>query len=111
MIGGEILRLRKNGQRPDAPVIVSLVGRLRSGFPIVVVPMSQPIQDLDLRMMVDLDVIIAHAGRSTGRTVDLADALVCAQVRNLECWNVRKDRWIAVVCHHLTAIKEVPPCI
>jgi hypothetical protein len=111
VIGEEILRLRRKGLRPHAPVIVSLVGRLRSGFPVVVIPMSEPIQGLDLRMMVDLDVIIAHAGQSTARTVELADALFCARVRNLECWNVKKDRWVAVVFHHEKVIKEMPPCI
>lgn len=111
MIGGEILKLRKEGLRPEAPVIVSLVGRLRSGFPVVVIPMSQPVHDLDLRMMVDLDVIIAHAGRGTARTTELADALVYARVRNLECWNVRSDRWVAVVFHHEKLVKEVPPCM
>ncbi len=111
MIGGEILKLRKKGLRPEAPVIVSLVGRLRSGFPVVVIPMSQPISELDLRMMVDLDVIIAHAGRNTARTVELADVLVYARVRNLECWNVQKDRWIAVAFHHQIVIKEMPPCM
>jgi hypothetical protein len=105
----QLLAIRSRGQRPDSPVIVSLAGRLRVPYPVVVIDDTISVDSLDLRPMADLDAIVAHTGTMARRTVNLACALARAGAYNIDIWDVPQDRWVAVLFCGKSFITEVPP--
>lgn len=110
MIGAHaILQARHRGLRPKDFVFVSLVGKAHID-PLVIVPPGA-LDDLDFRMLVDLDVCVLHGGQDIGRTVRLADMLARVPVRNLDLQNARDGSCVSVVAFGEKFIREVPPCI
>ncbi len=107
----QLLTIRRQGERPDTPVILSLAGRLRVPYPVVVIDDTMSVESIDLRPMAGLDAIVAHTGQQVRRTVNLADALVRVGAYNIETWDVPQDRWVAVLFCGKTFIAEVPPCL
>jgi hypothetical protein len=90
---------------------LSLAGRLRAKYPVIVLDNTMPVDSLDLRPMVGIDAIVAHTGQQVRRTVNLADALVRAGAYNIETWDVPQDQWVAVLFCGKSYIAEVPPCL
>lgn len=110
--GARLLDVRKHGMRPDGYVAVSLVGPLRVDFPVLQVPEGARVEELDLRMLVDLSVLVFHVAGSFSRHVALANACIRAGVRDLEFLDAKSERCICIMSHYEKWIKEVPPpCI
>lgn len=103
----EFVEIREKGYRPDVPVIVSLVGDFQHEYPVLVVP-DGSLDDLDFRVLVDLQVHVAHVGKGVGRITALADALVRAGVCDLYLWNVANETATCVMFGHEKFIREVP---
>lgn len=105
MTPAALLSAREKGLRPDGWVTISLIGDVPD-----TVPLDGPPDRLDLRGFVDLDVIVIHSGRQIPRTVEIADALVKANVRNLELLDVVSKSCVCVISYGEKFITEVP-CI
>lgn len=101
------LEIRKQGYRPEVPVVVSLVGEVKTSWPCLVVP--KRMDNVDFRLLFNLDVIITHVGKSSAQLVSLADELVRIGVRNLETWDVARNEWVSVVFEGEKFLKPVPP--
>ena len=86
----EFVEIRTRGYRPEVPVILSIVGPVKHEYPVLIVP-DGSVEDLDLRVLVDIDVIITHVGKNIGRLMSLTDAVVRAGARDLYLWNVTND--------------------
>lgn len=107
MTFAELLKIRSCGQRPADMVILSLCGRLRMENPVILIPETSQLQDM--RGLADLNVQIAHAGRSLMRVVHLADAILRAmRVRSLSTWNIPGDQVVLIEENGMRVMREVP---
>jgi hypothetical protein len=88
-------------------VILSLCGRLR--LPNPVIPLPESTLENDFRGLVGLHVQIAHVGRTVGRILAVADAVLrSVPVASLSCWNVMTGQTVLVEEAGIRVMREVP---
>lgn len=96
--------MRLRGQRPDAMVMLSMVGRVCVPNPVVNLDRER---DTDWRALADLDVQIVHCGQ-INRVVNLCSEIVQIPIRSLSCWNALTDRVVLVEECGIRCIMEAP---
>lgn len=105
----QLLKIRTRGQRPDGPVCLSLVGRIKNlmmdrtdAVPVIVWR-----DGCDLRGLMDLWVVVATT-QSQRHAIDVIDQVVRV-APNVESWDVVTGQWIMVRFLGKSWVHEVQP--
>lgn len=106
-----LLDMRRQGLKPERPVNVSLMGPIPDPHLTLYVRDGMPIDRLEWRMLVNLDVIVwADAGIAFDRVMGTVWAIANVRPSGLQLCFLHGNAWHLIDCgsgYHLPAVAEV----
>lgn len=82
--GKRLMEQRMSGQVPRNSVVVTFDWEIGRAFPCVVIADAVPFDNLELRFLAGLDVIIAYRDKDASRVHELAQAILAVNPRLLQ---------------------------
>lgn len=108
----DLLDMRMHGLKPERPVNVSLMGQIPDGNLTLYVRETMPIDRLDWRMLVNLDVIVwADSGIPFDRVIGTVWAIAKVRPTALQLCFLHRDAWHLIDCgsgYHMNPVADVP---